>query len=150
VNAAARPVTDEQREAAREYVEGHVLQLRGAYGFVSLRRYDTPQPAYGIHEITGLSIATGIRAHRGASFNSRVVGLVSPLICDEFLARMRYENPLVSTMTWRHMSPTLRTLIFNGSIFPMEWKNEETLDSGYLDNRVRFTAQTAILRFLTA
>ena len=150
MSSTARPITDEQREAAREFVDDKVEQIRNAWGFVTLRRYDNPQPAYGIHEITGIDIATGARAHRGARFKSTVVGLYSPLICDEWLARMRYENPLISTLTWRHMPTNLRTLILGSMILPMEWKFEDVVESDYLDTRVRITAQAPVLRFLTA
>lgn len=151
-STAARPITAEQREAAREFVEKHVTRIRLAHGFVIVKRYDKPQPAYGIHEVTGLQIATGPRAHRGACLKSSVVGssTYSGLIADEFAARIRFEQPLSSTLTWRHMSPMLRGLLANASILPHEWKYEDVLKGEFLDDRVRITMSTQILQFLSA
>lgn len=145
-----RPITRQQREAAREYVEKMAPRIRNAMGFVLNRRFDLPQPQWGIHEITGMRLKwqSAPASVPGARIEVETIGLVSGLIADEFLARYRYEQPLVSTVTWNYMPAQLQTMLMAGSIFPVEWKGE--LENGYLDDRVRVSAIAPILRFLTA
>ena len=144
MTAVARPVTDEQREAARRFADERVDQIRHAWGFITVKRYDHPQPQFGIHEVTGLQV----RRQIGARLTGTTIGLYTGLIADELLARYRFENPMVSTLTWRHMAPDMKALIVEGSFLPVEWKSAEVTSGHFLDSRVRFTAVTPVLRFL--
>ena len=142
-----RPVTDQQREAARDFADAQAERIRGAFGFITVRQHEVPQPQYGLHEILGLKVRPGV-----ASLAAQTIGVYTGLVCDEFLARYRYENPLVSTLTWRHMPPHLRLFISSSSgVLPMAWTDPNNPPSeGFLDSRVRITAVTSVLRFLTA
>lgn len=142
-----RPITDEHREAARTFADSQVDRLRVAIGFVTVRQHEVPQPAHALHEVTGLRL----RSAGYVSLAHQTIGVYTNLICDEFLARYRFETPMVSTITWRHMPAQLRLLISSSDMLPMAWSDPHHPPAeGFLDNRVRLTAVTPVLRFLTA
>lgn len=146
----ARPITEDQRETARRFIDENAARIRQAMGYVILRRYESPQPQYGIHEITGMQIGRLGGKIMRVHLKSTTVGLYSALIADEWAARVRFEQPLTSTLAWKHMPPLMRELVLTASILPTEWKYQEVVDSDHLDDRVRLTMATPVMQFLSA
>jgi len=141
----------EQIRSARTWVEARDKRIKNSQGFIVLKRY-TNSDAYGIHDITGLHTARipGSSMIRRSCVASEVVGLVGSLGTKAFLEHVQHHHKDWASLSWGRMTPQLRHLILTSSTLPMEWKFESTTSTDFLNDRVHYIADPAVLRFLNS
>lgn len=157
MSASTRPITDEQRESARRWLDEHVDIIRATKGWLTVKTAEKPQPQYLVYAVHGLEMAYELPDAETVHtvLNIQAFAYASGALYDEIIKRIRFEQPMFSTVKWEEMTDNLRLLVFGGlctydleSVQHYLPDNEGLLNAETFAGLIRFTAPIDVVRFL--